>query len=78
MTQRLNSLDGISTISDAHPSERVLGRYVANEVGQQRKRGLLLHLESCTECRTEVNRLREISRRFRDFERRAILSVRKR
>jgi hypothetical protein len=67
---------GIGAIDEIHPPDRLLGRYAANEVGPQRKKKLSLHLESCIECRREVSRLREISRRFRDFERQAILSER--
>jgi predicted anti-sigma-YlaC factor YlaD len=59
----------------AHPTERALGRFAANEMGSQRKKMVTRHLENCAECRNAVSRLHEIARRFRDLERRAIAHV---
>ena len=58
-----------------HPTERSLGRYAVNEMGPQRKKIVVRHLETCADCRKTVARLVEISRRFRDLERRAIAHV---
>jgi len=62
----------IQTAEQCHPTERSLGRFVANELGPQRKKTVVRHLESCAECRKTVARLHEVARRFRDLERRAI------
>jgi hypothetical protein len=59
-------------VSLSHPTERALSRFAAHEMGPQSKKKLVQHLEICEDCRKEVGRLREISRRFRDLERLAI------
>jgi anti-sigma factor RsiW len=56
-----------------HPPDRALTRYVANEMGPARKRKLSEHLQQCSECRNRVGKIREFARRFRDFERVAIM-----
>jgi hypothetical protein len=63
----LNAPAITSTYAD-HPTERTLRRLAANEVGQQRKRKLAVHLDDCCECRLSVAKFREVSRRFRDLE----------
>ena len=59
----------------AHPPERALGRYAANEMGPGTQKRLKGHLQQCSECRTRVGNMRELARRFKDFERMAITSV---
>src|SRR5277367_4865160 len=54
-----------------HPSARLLGRYASNEMGRQGKKRIATHLDQCCECKQTVLRSREVSRRFRDFERAA-------
>ena len=62
------------TVPACHPTERALQRYASNETGPQRKKKVVKHLEDCPECRGAITRLRELARRFRDFERCAIAS----
>ena len=49
--------------------------FASNEMGPRAKRGVVAHLEGCAECRKIVARHREIARRFRDLERKAIAHV---
>jgi len=56
----------------AHPTDRLLRSFAANEVGPQRKKTVVRHLETCEECRSEIARHRELARRYRDLERSAI------
>jgi hypothetical protein len=59
----------------AHPTELWLARFASNDVGSKRKKTVALHLETCADCRQVVSRHRELARRYRDLERRAILSA---
>jgi predicted anti-sigma-YlaC factor YlaD len=58
----------------AHPTELWLARFASNEVGIQRRKEVSLHLETCQDCRKIVSRHRELARRYRDLERRAIFN----
>jgi len=55
-----------------HPTELWLARFASNDAGIKRRKMVALHLETCAECRIIVSRHRELTRRYRDFERRAI------
>jgi hypothetical protein len=73
-------LDGLAEpyslpVEPCHPTERALSRFAANEMGTQRKRSMVQHLETCQDCQRTVTRLHEIARRYRDLERRAIAHV---
>jgi anti-sigma factor RsiW len=61
-----------STTEPAHPMDRLLKSFAVNEMGPQRKKMVVRHLENCEECRTTVARHRELARRYRDLERSAI------
>jgi anti-sigma factor RsiW len=61
--------------STCHPEERVLSRYVSNELGPRRKKVVVQHLEACEHCRKSVARLNAIARTFRDWERSAIMEA---
>ena len=55
-----------------HPADRLLKSFAANEMGPQRKKMVVRHLENCVECRSTVARHHELARRYRDLERSAI------
>ncbi len=58
-----------------HPTERVLSRFAANEMGTRRKKVVAQHLETCEDCRRVVARHHAIARTFRDWERSGILQA---
>ena len=59
----------------AHPTDRLLRNFVANELGARPKRVVSRHLEDCDDCRSMVSNLRAASRRLRDFERLALATA---
>ena len=78
MPSSSQTISGTVTGCDApqsHPTELWLARFASNDVGSKRKKSVALHLETCAECRKIVARHRELARRYRDFERRAIFSA---
>ncbi len=58
-----------------HPGQRALNRYISNEMGVQRKKAVVHHLEACEDCRKSVAKLRAIARTFRDWERTGIMQA---
>jgi len=64
-----------TAVLDGHPTERSLARFAANDMGPQRKKVIVRHLETCQDCRKAVTRFHDIARRYRDLERRAIQHV---
>jgi hypothetical protein len=61
--------------STCHPADRVLSRFVSNEMGLRRKKVVVKHLEACQDCRKSVARLNAIARTFRDWERSSIMGA---
>ena len=61
--------------STCHPADRVLNRFVSNDMGLRRKKLVVKHLEACPDCRKSVARLHAIARTFRDWERSSIMGV---
>lgn len=55
-----------------HPDSRLLSRFASNEVGPRRRKIIGAHLKECSVCRDTVRRVREATRKFRDFERLAL------
>jgi hypothetical protein len=58
----------------SHPTELWLARFASNDIGLKNRKMVALHLETCADCRKTVSRHRELARRYRDFERRAIFN----
>jgi len=56
----------------AHPAERALSRYAANDMGARTKKSVAQHLEGCEDCRKVVSRYHALARTYRDWERTAI------
>ncbi len=57
------------------PSEVWLARFASNDMGLQRKKKVTRHTVNCAACRAKVTRHHEMARRYRDFERQAIVAT---
>ena len=70
---RSSALSSAALPPVSHPDSRSLNRYASNEVGPRRRKIIVAHLEDCAACRETVQRVREAARKFRDFERLALI-----